>query len=164
MRNLYHRLLLLIAGSTQKELAARIRYLKIENQILRSKLPDRVPITPVERSRLIRFGSKLAAKVLAELVTIVHPDTLRRWIREATQSRRKQPASKGRPRTRAEIRRVILRMARENDWGHTRILGELKKLDITPPSRNNRCRRFTTSAATRTSADCSSRIIARRRN
>jgi putative transposase len=27
-------------------------------------------------------------------------------------------------------------MARENDWGYTRIMGELKKLGITPPSRN----------------------------
>ena len=27
-------------------------------------------------------------------------------------------------------------MARENDWGYTRILGELKKLGIKPPSRN----------------------------
>ena len=42
MRNLYHRLLLLIGGSTQKELASQIRYLKIENEILRSKLPKLV--------------------------------------------------------------------------------------------------------------------------
>lgn len=30
MKNLYHRLLLLIAGSTQKELASQIRYLKTQ--------------------------------------------------------------------------------------------------------------------------------------
>jgi putative transposase len=136
MRNLYHRLLLLIAGSTQKELAAQIRYLKIENQILRSKLPDRVPITVVERNRLIRFGSKLAAKVLAELVTIVHPDTLRRWIREARKSTSKRSVNRGRPRTREEIRKLIVRLARENGWGYTRILGELRKLGVQAVSRN----------------------------
>jgi putative transposase len=38
MKNLYHSLLMLIAGSSQKELATQIRYLKVENQILRSKL------------------------------------------------------------------------------------------------------------------------------
>jgi putative transposase len=27
-------------------------------------------------------------------------------------------------------------MVRENDWNYTRIMGELKKLGITPPSRN----------------------------
>ncbi len=58
MKNLYHSLLLLIAGSTQKELASQIRYLKIENDILRSKLPKRVPVTDKERNRLVKFASK----------------------------------------------------------------------------------------------------------
>jgi hypothetical protein len=31
MKNLYHSLLLLIAGSTQKELASQIRYLPVHN-------------------------------------------------------------------------------------------------------------------------------------
>jgi putative transposase len=39
MKNPYHALLLLIAGATQKELAAQVRYLKIELAIARSKLP-----------------------------------------------------------------------------------------------------------------------------
>ena len=51
MKNLYHSLLL-IAGSTQKQLASQIRYLKIENQILRSKLPARVNVTEQERTSL----------------------------------------------------------------------------------------------------------------
>ncbi len=49
MRNLYHSLLLLIATSTQKELARHVRVLKVENQILRSKLPARVPVTVKEK-------------------------------------------------------------------------------------------------------------------
>ena len=102
MKNLYHRLLLLIAGSTQKELAAQIRYLKFENQILRSKLPRRVPVTDKERNRLVKFGPKVG-RALGELVTIVHPDTLRRWIREAGKPSEKKPAKKGRPRTKEQI-------------------------------------------------------------
>ena len=31
---------------------------------------------------------------------------------------------------------MIIKLARENDWGYTRIMGVLKKLGITPPSRN----------------------------
>jgi len=135
MKNLYHRLLLLIAGSTQKELASQIRYLKIENEILRSKLPKRVPVTEKERNKLVKFGSKLG-KALGDLVTIVHPDTLRRWIREAGKRAKNKPAKVGRPRTQEEIRELIIKLARENDWGYTRILGELKKLGIKPPSRN----------------------------
>ena len=62
MKNLYHRLLLLIAGSTQRELASQIRYLKIENEILRSKLPKRVSVTDKERNRLVKFGCHLQVK------------------------------------------------------------------------------------------------------
>jgi len=125
-----------IAGSTQKELASQIRYLKIENEILRSKLPTRVPVTDKERNKLVKFGPKLG-KALGELVTIVHPDTLRRWIRETNKSRKKkEPVKKGRPRTKEEIRKLIVKLARENDWGYTRILGELRKLGIKSVSRN----------------------------
>ncbi len=135
MKNLYQRLLLLIAGATQLELARHVRYLKIENEILRSKLPKRVPVTPKEQNRLVKFGAKLG-KALSELVTIVHPDTLRRWIRDAQQKAKKKPVKKGRPRTQEQIRELILKLARENDWGYTRILGELRKLGIKAVSRN----------------------------
>lgn len=79
MQNLYHRRLLLIAGSTPNELAAHIRYPKIENEILRHKLPKRVSVTLQEQNKLIKFGAKLG-KALGGVFTIAHPDTLRRWI------------------------------------------------------------------------------------
>lgn len=135
MRNIYRRLLLLIAASTQRELARQVRCVKAENEILRSQLPKRVVVTEQERNRLVRFAAKLG-RALGELVTIVHPDTLRRWIREAGKRRRTKPARVGRPRTREEIRRLILRLARENNWGLTRVLGELRKLGIRAISRN----------------------------
>src|SRR6185312_3086747 len=135
MKNLYHSLLLLIAGSTQKQLASQIRYLKIENQILRSKLPARVTVTEQERNRLVKFGSKLG-RALGELATIVHPDTLRRWIREAGKRAKCKPAKVGRRKTQQEIRELIIKLARENDWGYTRILGEIRKLGIKAVSRN----------------------------
>ncbi|MEX2188369.1 MAG: hypothetical protein WD875_16295 [Pirellulales bacterium] len=59
MRNIYRSLLLIIAGATQKELARQVRYLKVENDILRSKLPARVPVTEREKKRLVWFGAKL---------------------------------------------------------------------------------------------------------
>jgi putative transposase len=86
MRNIYQRLLLLIVGATQKELARYVRYLKTENQILRSQLPARVAVTPQQRHRLVRFIQNLG-RALDELVSIVHPDTLRRWIREEKKGR-----------------------------------------------------------------------------
>jgi putative transposase len=105
MRNVYRSLLLLLAGATQKELARHVRYLKVENQILRSKLPDRVQVTPQERNRLTRFAAKLRG-ALDELVTIVHPDTVRRWIREAKKHGRPKSAKLGRRPTAVAIRKL----------------------------------------------------------
>jgi putative transposase len=81
-RNIYTSLMLVIAGSTQKELARQVSYLKAENQILRSRLPDRISLTQREKNRLVRFAKNLGS-ALNELATIVHPGTIRRWIRDA---------------------------------------------------------------------------------
>ena len=42
MPRLFHPLLRTIAHATHRELAAQVQYLKVENEILRSKLPKRV--------------------------------------------------------------------------------------------------------------------------
>ncbi len=52
-RSVYTALLLVIAGSTHKELARQVTYLKAENQILRRRLPDRISLTQSEKNRLI---------------------------------------------------------------------------------------------------------------
>ena len=114
MKNLYH-FLLPIAGSTRKELASQIRYLKIENEVLRSKLPKRISVTEKQRNKLVEVSSKLG-KALNELVTIVHPDTSRRWIREAEGRAAKRKLTKvGRLRTKEDICEWIIKLAREND-------------------------------------------------
>src|SRR5215207_7675849 len=104
MTPIFRSLLLVIAGATQRELARQIRYLKVENQILRSKLPARVTITPAERQRLVKFGAKLG-KALRQLITIVAPGTFLRWIREANKHGR-LPVKRGRRRTPLQIRRL----------------------------------------------------------
>jgi putative transposase len=135
MTNIFQSLLLVIAGATHNELARQLKYLKVENQILRSKLPGRITITPQERHRLVKFAQKLG-KALHQLATIVKPGTLLRWIREEKQQGKKKPAKRGRRRTPEQIRLLILKLARENEWGYTRILGELKKLGIRSLSKN----------------------------
>jgi putative transposase len=129
MALLFRSLLLVIAGATHRELARQLRYLKVENQILRSKLPTRVTITPTERQRLLKFGEGLG-KALRAVVTIVAPSTFLRWIRESRRQTAGPPTKRGRRRTPLQIRRLILKLARENGWGYCRILGELKKLRI----------------------------------
>jgi putative transposase len=44
--SIFRSLLLVIVGATQKELARQVRYLKVENEILRSKLAGHIVVTP----------------------------------------------------------------------------------------------------------------------
>jgi len=132
VRTFYTAMMVLLAKATDRELARIVSYLKEENRILRARLPERINVTPRERERLLRFGRNLG-KAIHSVATIVSPGTFLRWLRE---ERKAKPRGRGRPRTADGLRELILRMAKENDWGYTRIMGELKKLGITPPSRN----------------------------
>jgi putative transposase len=121
-------LLLYLAATTDRELARMIEFLKEENRILRGKLPGRITVTHKERQRLIKFGRGLGTAI-RELITIVSPRTFARWLSGET-VRRKGTRKPGRPKTAVEIRELIVQFARDNVWGYTRILGELKKLGI----------------------------------
>jgi putative transposase len=102
--------------------------------MLRSRVPGRVMLTTKEKARLVRLSANLG-RALDCLATIVHPDTIRRWAREARGKRK--PAPVGRPRTRIDMCKLVLKFAAENDgWGFARIIGEIKKLGLKPPSKN----------------------------
>jgi putative transposase len=129
---------LLLTTSKDSDLRQMIEYLKNENEILRSKLPDRITLTARERNRLVKFGSKIGGAI-RELITIVSYRTFCRWRADTEPSKDKKKVTKrkpGRPKTKEEIRELILKLAREiNGWGSTRVLGELKKLGITTVGR-----------------------------
>ena len=137
MSSIFRSLLFVIAGASQRELARQVRYLKVENEVLRAKLPTRITITPKERQRLLKFGAKLG-KAIHQIVTIVTPGTFLRWIREDKQAGRKRlpTAKRGRRRTAEQIRKLIIKLAKENSWGYTRIVGELRKLRIRSASKS----------------------------
>jgi putative transposase len=117
-RNIDTSLWLVIARSTDRELGRQFSYLKAENRILRSRLPDRIILTPKEKSRLVRFAKHLGNS-LNELATIVHPSTIRRWIRVSAGPQEVFRRKGGRPKTADQIERLVLKMARENGWGYT---------------------------------------------
>jgi putative transposase len=62
----------------------------------------------------------------------VRPQTIRRWHRALVRRRwTYRRATSGRPPTRAAVRELVLRLARENPtWGYRRIHGELTRLEI----------------------------------
>ncbi len=129
-------LLLLLAKLTESELLHTIQFLKAENEMLRSRLPRSVRTTPAERSRLLKLTEPLGNAV-KELISIVTFRTFQRWRSDAKKTTRKPKKRKrGRPRKPEEIRQLVVRMAREDGWGYTRILGELRKLRITSICRN----------------------------
>src|SRR5262249_4185723 len=139
MKKVFQALLLMLATTTDRALARQVQYLKAENDILRSKLPKRITVTPKERQRRLKIG-KAPGSGIRCLISIVAPRTFLRWLQgEKAQEGKQKPtkaAQPGRPRTKEEIRQLVLKLARENAWGYTRILGELKKLGVPKISRS----------------------------
>jgi putative transposase len=120
-------LLFLLGRSTEHDLRRQIQYLKIENQILRARLPKRIVTTPAERRRLLKFGKPLGSAI-RQLITIVTPGTFLRWARAESG---KEPAKRpGRPCINQDIRELVVKIARETGFGYTRIVGELRRLGI----------------------------------
>jgi hypothetical protein len=125
--------LVALAGWMNQQQRDVIDYLQEENRALREQLgPRRLRFTDDQRRRLAAKAKILGRHVLRDLSTIVTPDTLLAWhrrliARQYDGSSRRGP---GRPPVMAQIRALIVRMAKENrDWGYTRIQGALANLD-----------------------------------
>jgi len=123
----FHPLISLLASMTRNELARQVQYLKAENQILRAKLPRRITVTPREQRRLLKLG-RAVGSAIKHLISIVSHRTFLRWASGEKAGRK--PGKPGRRKTQDEIRDIILRLARDNGWGYTRIHGELRKLGV----------------------------------
>jgi len=129
--------LLSVLGSVvQSDLVRQIEYLKVENQLLRNRLPKKIRLTRGEQDKILRYGRPLGVSI-KKIINITSYQSFRRWLKERKliKSRPVKPR-RGRPKTKKDIREIILRLARENPWGYTRILAELKKLNIKSVSRN----------------------------
>ena len=124
---------LLPVGEREKDI--EILVLRHQIAVLQRQLgPARVRFAPEDRALLAALLAWLPRNRLSMQRLLVRPDTILRWHRDlvrrrhAALSRRKGP---GRPRTVASIRRLVLRLARENSgWGYRRIHGELAMLGI----------------------------------
>jgi putative transposase len=134
MINIVHPLLTLLASLTRQELAQQVRYLKAENEILRSKLPSRITLDNRERRTLVKHGKKLGGKI-KEVMSIVSYSTFRKWVRsmeEETPAPVKRSAKKGagRPKLEENVRDTILRIRKETGFGYTKLMQQLRALGI----------------------------------
>jgi hypothetical protein len=109
-----------------------IDYLREENRVLREQLGcSRPKFNDDQWRRLAVKANGLGRKLLAEVATIVTPETLLAWHRKLVALKydgtgKRRP---GRPRTTGEVEELVVRMANENrDWGYRRIKGALSNL------------------------------------
>src|SRR5438093_9185837 len=121
-----------IAGWMNQRQHQVIDYLVEENRVLREQIGNRrMRFTDSQRCRLALRAKKLSRKVLAQVATIVTPQTLLAWHRKLIAKKYDGSAYRvrGRPQTATEISGLVVRMAEENRrWGYRRIQGALSNL------------------------------------
>jgi len=126
-----HPLLAMIANAAEPELAKYIEYLKVENQVLRDRLPKEIHTTEAERDKLLKVGKQLGSKING-LISIVTPRTFQRWVEADSVKRSQEPevkkSAKGGNRKPQEIHDLVLAIRKETGWGAGRIKGELYRL------------------------------------
>src|SRR5262245_20984437 len=125
-------LLAYITGTVDQELLLRNEYLVTKNRILRNQIKGRVHLSDGERTSLAELGKQLGRQALAEVSTIVKPETILAWHRTLVAKKfdgspqRKAP---GRPMIDPEVEALVVQMAQENrSWGYNRIVGALANL------------------------------------
>src|SRR5215468_10364904 len=132
-----------VTGTVDENLLLRIEYLVAENRILRDQIKGRLQLSDAERQTLAEIGARLGKQALAEVATIVQPDTILGWNRKLAAQKfdgSKQRKSLGRSRVDKELEDWVVRMAKENhSWGYDRIAGALAELgyDISDQSVGN---------------------------
>src|SRR5215475_9033826 len=131
----WKQLLAYITGSVDQQLLLRNEYLVAENQILRQQITGRLQLTDGERKTLAELGKTLGRQALAEVATIVKPETILAWHRTLVAKKfdgSRQRKTPGRPPVDAELEALVVRLAQENrSWGYDRIVGTLRHLGYT---------------------------------
>src|SRR5712671_5061348 len=99
--------LIAVAGWMNQHQLQVIDYLREENRVLREQLGGRrLQLNDDQRRRLAAKAKGLGRKLLAEVATIVAPETLLAWLRKliAEKYDGSNKRSPGRPRTAGEVR------------------------------------------------------------
>jgi hypothetical protein len=122
--------LIAVAGWMNQRQMQIIDYLREENRVLREQLGGRRMRFNDDQRRRLAAKAK-GRRILAEITTIVTPETLLAWHRKLIARKYDGSGQRGlgRPRTAREIEALVVRLAEENrDWGYRRIQGALSNV------------------------------------
>jgi len=107
-------LLFAVAGWVHREQLKVIDYLKQENRLLRAQINlKRIRLPESDRRKLAEKGRAIGRKKLKEVATIACADTILGWYRDLIAKKWTfKKKTKGRPRTKLEIREMIVQLAK----------------------------------------------------
>jgi putative transposase len=134
----WKQLLAYITASVDQQLLLRHEYVITENRILCQQIPGRVRLGDEECKRLAEIGQELGKQALAEVATIVKPDTILAWHRRLMAQKfngSQQRKAPGHPQIDEELETWVIRLAQENrTWGYDRFAGvsSAKKVSHVP--------------------------------
>jgi putative transposase len=122
--------LVVLRRRSEREKEIEILLLRHQLRVLQRQVA-RPQLTQADRALLAAFSRVLARRAWRRSL-FVTPATLIRWHRELVARRWTYPHRRpGRPPTRAEVRELVVRLARENpSWGYRRVQGELVGLGV----------------------------------
>ncbi|NDJ75916.1 MAG: hypothetical protein GYB65_06630 [Chloroflexi bacterium] len=122
-------------SASEKDL--EILLLRRQLAIYERKQAQPMRLSRSEKLPLVVLGTKLKTqtgrtiKAMGDVIRIVKPKTLLQWHQQLVKLKwtYRRHHRGGRPRTDRDLEQLVLRLARENDWGSERIEGELLKLE-----------------------------------
>ena len=127
-------LLLLLTALIDPDKRKIMDFYEAQMEALRYNCPQKLRFTPALKARLGKAAKVLGLKTLRGLTTLVTPNTLLRWQREAVRekwdySHKRKP---GRPSTKSEIQKLVVQFAQDNPgWGYRHIRDALKPMNFT---------------------------------
>lgn len=123
----------ILAQMLNDRLLLMVEYQRREIAIYKRRLKKKPALTDGERRSLAEIAAKLGRKAMAELGSMVTPDTLMRWYRRLCGAKWVHPRKRrGRPPTREEVRQQVIDTAETwSQAGYTRVCDVMKALGYT---------------------------------